>query len=1500
MMLLCMSAGASWVQRYAQSHRPEALTLANVDLHHGNRNGTLDRSQCVTYGLVKSVASQCGALRVIHPLPTARTYDKEQGPSLLYSSDWAVSYTVINTDISIVNGVALPTSVRTTLHLLHNGTSETQVDQRTDPGTSWSSGPQRVGLRLPTSVSAIYRFRVRVEFLVNGVWTSAAQAKDGELIAVRGSIARGWRLSGVETLVDGESGIGWVGGDGSTRVYRPTGRTTSNGTLVYAVRLDERVVRPESLFVNSLTGVVVRPTHGGGRVEFEGSRHVRTIGKLGDTTSIAYSYTGGVDSIYVAPRSTGIVWAFNWYRGRVVSVSSPGASARLNTSLVFEGDEDRRVTSITDPDSSVVIFSSDTSGLFTSRIDRRSTVSLFAFESLAPTLASIRTVLGIGDTVSHVFSNMQGRAALTTATVPFTLASRSTYDGPLASGDTLISWVERHGAMDSTMDAIGRVLRIARDTLYFGRIGQVITPGGYAQRATYDSRGNIASTTEVDPLGTGANATTTYFWDQTWDVLTKVKRPLGDSSAFGVDISTGAVTWAQQGGDLNRVIFDYWTSTAAPACAGRYRASSIPVHLERDSVEYNSLCNAVKVISRLGGMSVRAQNSVGRDTSTSMGPISANPRSVVRSSYDQWGRVTQTTSLGTGGEYSLPWNYSQPAFPADTTVVSQRFDAEGNLVALVRNGGKSTLTNQGNVSAVYTFDPLNRTLTDSTPGSGTVRFRYDKAGRLRFRISPVGDSVSMEYDLLGRLIRRVDPGRSYGALACSTVDTTSGLACDYTLPKSGTSLVVAADTTVMSYTLDGHLFRIDNRYARIRRTFNPNGSIAVDSSLVRTVDTSSSGSTETIGGLPSPGVSSDFAAHRYVLKSAYDINGRRRTIRYPDFVTSCGNHCQRDSLSFDGDGRLARIVDGRGGVYQFFSNAAGDVDSVSYPDGTKVRQRFNPDGQLLAHRVSGNTIGDSAWYDWAGRVAGSRELTDPFGTASYTYSGLGALVAMVYASPSSGEKRSEEFRADGIGQRFWARSYDEATGDAARTQTTVMDALGRARRTISDVERNYLYFADGATRVINIPASASLRSEQQALFYGADGRLRFVQRRQATAYSELFEGNRIVIDSGPARWVEEEHRYDGTGRRVLTRSQITGTCISIGCESSIQRFVWDGQQLVAETRGRGAPGTNAAQLESDTTSGNGDNGTPATYGQVWYSQAGGIDSPLGVIRLGGGTGKDSVAIPKVITIYPHANIRGIYAGATYSTTGGVPALLLPGAKALAFHAAWDPDDPPPPKIIGGWAGSLINDQATATGLNFRRNRFVDPMTGRFTSIDPIGLRGGLGVYIFAGGDPINFADPFGLKIADRGPCTINASKSGSDDQHYWGETENGGVGGFWTSDRLSALAAICGSFVICEKVLVLWSPFPRSFTWGDLVLIGRPDRARCQLQSFLHELFHVFQYHELGSEEYLRRGINDRVLERTHGVPFTYDPDRYSSDSLEPDAVRFARGARGTLPGGCR
>jgi RHS repeat-associated protein len=71
---------------------------------------------------------------------------------------------------------------------------------------------------------------------------------------------------------------------------------------------------------------------------------------------------------------------------------------------------------------------------------------------------------------------------------------------------------------------------------------------------------------------------------------------------------------------------------------------------------------------------------------------------------------------------------------------------------------------------------------------------------------------------------------------------------------------------------------------------------------------------------------------------------------------------------------------------------------------------------------------------------------------------------------------------------------------------------------------------------------------------------------------------------------------------------------------------------------------------------------------------------------------------------------------------------------------------PAPNAAESWHGTLLMEKRDASGLLYRRNRYYDPATGRFTQEDPIGLAGGVNVYGFANGDPVTYSDPYGLKV----------------------------------------------------------------------------------------------------------------------------------------------------------
>jgi RHS repeat-associated protein len=51
-----------------------------------------------------------------------------------------------------------------------------------------------------------------------------------------------------------------------------------------------------------------------------------------------------------------------------------------------------------------------------------------------------------------------------------------------------------------------------------------------------------------------------------------------------------------------------------------------------------------------------------------------------------------------------------------------------------------------------------------------------------------------------------------------------------------------------------------------------------------------------------------------------------------------------------------------------------------------------------------------------------------------------------------------------------------------------------------------------------------------------------------------------------------------------------------------------------------------------------------------------------------------------------------------------------------------------------------------TRLHYNWNRYYNPETGRYIAADPIGLGGGMNLYVYVGADPVSSVDPWGLKV----------------------------------------------------------------------------------------------------------------------------------------------------------
>jgi RHS repeat-associated protein len=164
----------------------------------------------------------------------------------------------------------------------------------------------------------------------------------------------------------------------------------------------------------------------------------------------------------------------------------------------------------------------------------------------------------------------------------------------------------------------------------------------------------------------------------------------------------------------------------------------------------------------------------------------------------------------------------------------------------------------------------------------------------------------------------------------------------------------------------------------------------------------------------------------------------------------------------------------------------------------------------------------------------------------------------------------------------------------------------------------------------------------------------------------------------------ENYKYDDSGRRIQKTVGSTST-----------NFLYDGPDIVNQ------------------------------YDNNWmsplasYTHGPGTDDPI--MRVAGGT-----------TQFYHQDGIGSVVGVTNQS--GV-------TDGTVRYDAWGNKIPLTGTIPQyGYTGREPDD----TGLVYYRARYYDPSIGRFTQKDPIGMNGGLNLYAYVRGNPVNFNDPLGL------------------------------------------------------------------------------------------------------------------------------------------------------------
>ncbi|HEY2854904.1 MAG TPA: RHS repeat-associated core domain-containing protein [Gemmatimonadaceae bacterium] len=1325
----------------------------------------LERSSCLSIAIVRDVAYQCDAFRIAHPLPAVTTRARARVPALLYYSDW-VQGMGASVNVSIPTSIpTIPDSVQFNVYKRNSDSTRTLLGTRSYGWAvdGFGRSPERLSISWVTALTGVLFYRLEVRFKSgSGAWQTNAQA-DGEMLGtyrVSSSFGAGWWLAGVEQLALNQAGSGsrpdsvvaWVDGDGSLRKY--VYRQTLSGQDVYTA--DYSPDRPDTLIKSPGAPTLPWSRHAANnvRVVFDNyGRHSLTINRVGDTTRLAWKSGGALrlDTLIVPG---GLRYVFQYDANDLLAtVVSPAASGSRQVQFARQyvsGAPTGGVRKITDPSQDSVTFEYPTwapSTAIVARTDRRLVRTIFDWEPWGPGLSDAVTPDGNGNNVPHYFHN-PANVGMAPTSKPISVDSLFLrYVNP--RGYATIFWLNSLGAPTQITNAVGQTTTITYgDSRFPGLATQVVGPGGLTSQATYNARGLADNTIALNPFGDGRNATTTYSWDPKWNMVTGIHSPAGSADSIAYDTS-GNRLWQQDGrGSLSRVNFGYDAQNRLITVQPPGNPSNKLQQIAYDA----TLGNVSSVTTPMGFVSHYYTDAIGRDTLTDT-PIDTlqSLRQKSRTTYNVADEVDSTISIGPAVTYTLQSvgqaQWSSPVH-AETLYVKHQYDAEGNLTAVTSVPAPQDTLGDLLMQDTYTYDNLGRKTAHVVAHGPWENTSYDLNGNVISSWRPSG-TLTMQYDALDRLTQRVMPARQYGQQHCEgfpngpeTSDSTNLHGCFEVYPgfpndSTGIGYLMMADTSRFTYdATTGFMLTADNRYAKVHRSYYPNGAIQRDSLFVLNGPTYVAGNSVTVG--------TSYQGATYGWTKQYSLDGKDSVLTIPGIPSGGGNITYTYRTD---DGALSTVTDPSGNWFRYAYDSAGRVDSLLVgPSGggksiweTRV---YDVDGrQTRRIRVTGSgpLFDESFWFDAQGRPikVGRSTVANglPSDTSRFVYSGLGAVQARERIDQLSNWE-SEEYRVDALGNnvesrdggtnshgvhdpRYWQYTFHgELTSRNTSQPQRQTETLLQQFDPDGNVSQRFLLIAElsGGYDV----------DDQVRNYYDAANRLRATQHY-------------LDPSIGVAHGTFDEYEYDALGRRIVVISRRNDSmpachpsiqlCIQnicnqqATCNSSFTRYAWDGNQTLVEDR---LPFGSASYGSDD--------------GYVTYVHGTEIDRPLGVIdtRISGNLR------------VPHPTWRGMYESS--STASGAPAdcsLTTNTCSLVAWNATnslYKLDAPGDTHVTYTytWVGGLLINQQDASGLLYRRNRYYDPMSGRFSQEDPIGLGGGLNTYGFAGGDPVNYQDPLGL------------------------------------------------------------------------------------------------------------------------------------------------------------
>ncbi|MEQ1591684.1 MAG: RHS repeat-associated core domain-containing protein [Thiobacillaceae bacterium] len=296
---------------------------------------------------------------------------------------------------------------------------------------------------------------------------------------------------------------------------------------------------------------------------------------------------------------------------------------------------------------------------------------------------------------------------------------------------------------------------------------------------------------------------------------------------------------------------------------------------------------------------------------------------------------------------------------------------------------------------------------------------------------------------------------------------------------------------------------------------------------------------------------------------------------------------------------------------------------------------------------------------------------------------------------------------------------------------------------------NWAYAYDDLMRVVGVnqlnatgvPIPAQAETDSYDLLNNRTSR---VVGSQSTYYQYDATNQLIASHSGTATGpLSAAFVYDPNGSLTQQCQGGSVTATATSCNGpSITNTVYDPLNRITQVTQTGQPAQTYAYDDQDrrvqrTNAG----GLPVDYlyqGQdVLMEYANGWTAATGFITHG-------AAIDIPLIWQPAASDT---TGPRYFHQDGLNSVIatstITGVNATQRYDAWGNRTAGSGQIpMYGYTGR----EQDGLGYTYYRARYYDPSVGRFTQRDPIELGGGINLYAYVGGNPVNGIDPFGLDI----------------------------------------------------------------------------------------------------------------------------------------------------------